>query len=280
MIDVKKLNLKIKRLVDSLFVWNYKTAFKWKWLEFSDFRQYDFSDDAKYIDFLASQREWKLLIKRFEEERELNVFFVLDLSESMNFWQEKSKLQTLSEVFYILWLSATINNDKIWALIFDENWFTFVKSWKWKNSLLKILSLIEKKEIKKVEWFDVNKLFSFLNSLPIKNSLMFFLSDKVDEIDDKYLKIQSIKNDFIYINIFDYFENNLSNDNDILKLWFWKKVLFLNLRNKKKVSEYISLRAQKIKNFKTKLSKYKIDYLLIDDKTNIFAKLLKFFKWV
>lgn len=279
MIDVKKLNLKIKRLVDSLFVWNYKTAFKWKWLEFSDFRQYDFSDDAKYIDFLASQREWKLLIKRFEEERELNVFFVLDLSESMNFWQEKTKLQTLAEVFYILWLSATINNDKIWALIFDENWFNLVKSWKWKNSLLKILNIIEKKEIKKIDGFDVNKLFSFLNSLPIKNSLMFFLSDKIDEIDDKYLKIQSIKNDFIYINIFDYFENNLSSDDDILKLWFWKKVLFVNFRNKKKVSEYRNLRNQKIKDFKAKLSKYKIDYLLIDDKTNIFAKLLKFFKW-
>lgn len=276
--DLKKLNIKVTRLVDSLFVWNYKTAFKWRWLEFSDYRQYDFSDDSKYIDFIASAREWKLLIKRFEEERELNVFFLIDLSSSMNFWFEKTKIDTLIETFYILSLSAISNNDKIWAIIFNDNGFTFLKPWKWKNNLMKILHIIEKNDIKKIPDFSANKVFSFLNSLPIKNSLVFFMSDKVWEIDEKYLKIQSIKNDFIYVNIFDYLENNLSEDESVLKLWNKEKTLFLNFRDKEKIAKYRDLRAKKLNDFKKKLSNYKIWYLLIDDKKNIFKELLKFFK--
>lgn len=276
--DLKKLNIKVTRLVDSLFVWNYKTAFKWRWLEFSDYRQYDFSDDSKYIDFIASAREWKLLIKRFEEERELNVFFLLDLSSSMNFWFEKTKIDTLIETFYILSLSAISNNDKIWAIIFNDDGFTFLKPWKWKNNLMKILHIIEKNDIKKIPDFSPNKVFSFLNSLPIKNSLVFFMSDKVAEIDEKHLKIQSIKNDFIYINIFDYLENNLGDDESVLKLWNKEKTLFLNFRDKVKIAKYRDLRAKKINDFKKKLSNYKIWYLLIDDKKNIFKELLKFFK--
>jgi hypothetical protein len=83
---------------------------------------------------------------------------------------------------------------------------------------MKILNIIDKNNINKIKDFNINKLFSFFNSLPIKNSLVFLLTDKIEEIDDKYLKIQSIKNDFIYINIFDNFENNLSEDNSVLKL--------------------------------------------------------------
>jgi hypothetical protein len=83
---------------------------------------------------------------------------------------------------------------------------------------MKILSIIDKNNISKIKDFDINKLFSFFNSLPIRNSLVFLMTDKTSEIDDKYLKIQSFKNDFVYINIFDYFENNLSEDNSVLKL--------------------------------------------------------------
>jgi hypothetical protein len=83
---------------------------------------------------------------------------------------------------------------------------------------MKILHIIEKDNINKIKDFDINKLFSFFNSLPIKNSLIFLLTDKISEIDDKYLKIQSIKNDFVYVNIFDFFENNLTEDSSVLKL--------------------------------------------------------------
>lgn len=276
--DFKKLQLKTKKFVDTLFIWNYKTAFKWNWIEFSDFRQYEFWDDSKYIDFIASKREWKLLIKRFEEERQLNVFFILDLSSSMNFWIEKKKIQTLIETFYLLSFSASYNNDKVWALLFNDSGFSFIKPTKWKENLLKIIKTIEKNELNSIKEFGVNKLFSFFNSLPIKNSLVFVLTDKIWEIDEKYLKIQSIKNTLIYINIFDYIENNLENSDFSLKLWNEKNVSFINLRDTKKIEEYKKLRSDKIKAFWKNLSKYKIKYLLLDDKTNIYKEIFKLFK--
>lgn len=278
MIDIKNLNLKINRYVDSLFVGNYKTAFKWRWIEFSDYRLYDSSDDAKYIDFLASAREGKLLIKRFTEERELTVFFILDVSESMHYGFQVSKLQTLLETFYGLAFSAQKNNDKIWALIFNDIWYELIKPWKWIKNIHKILQILSVWKFNEKKDFDVNALLRFFNNLPIKNSLVFFLTDKMDEIDDKNLKIASIKNDFVFINIFDYIENNLLSGDGVLQVWNTDGYMYIDLTQTHKVTEFQKLREQKINFFKAKLNKYKISYLLFDDKTNIFAQLLTFFK--
>lgn len=278
MIDIKKLNLKTNRLVDSLFVGNYKTAFKWKWIEFFDYRVYNESDDAKNIDFLASSKEQKLLIKRFEEERELSVFFLLDISKTMEFWYEKQKkIDTLIESFYILWLSATKNNDKVWGFIFNENGFEFIKPKKWIKNIIKIIKVINDNKIKKINNFSYNYMLNYFNNLPIRNSLVFILTDKMDEFEDKKLKITSIKNDFVYINIFDYFENNLDN-NWLIRLKDRFKIFFLNLNNKKNIEKYKALRKQKIEVLQKKLMTFKISYLYIDNKTNIFLRLLIFFK--
>ncbi len=277
--DIKKLHIKINRLVDSLFAWNYKTAFKWRWLEFSDYRVYDENDDAKYIDFLASAREGKLLIKRFEEERELSVFFLLDISESMNFWEwEKKKIDTLLETFSILAFAANKNNDKIGAIVFNENGFELVKLGKWVKNIHKILEVVQKKSFQKLENFSPNKLLSYFHNLPIKNALVFLLTDKMSEFDDKNLKIASLKNDFVYINIFDYFENNLSNGHGVVRLRDSIQTFFINLGNKKKIEAYKTLRQKKIQDFSKKLHNFRMSYFFIDNTSNIFARLLVFFK--
>jgi len=277
--DIKKLHIKINRLVDSLFAWNYKTAFKWRWLEFSDYRVYDENDDAKYIDFLASAREGKLLIKRFEEERELSVFFLLDISESMNFWEwDKKKIDTLLETFSILAFAANKNNDKIGAIVFNENGFELVKLGKWVKNIHKILEVLQKKSFQKVENFSPNKLLSYFHNLPIKNALVFLLTDKMSEFDDKNLKIASLKNDFVYINIFDYFENNLSSGHGVVRLRDSIETFFINLGNKKKIEAYKALRQKKIQDFSKKLHNFRMSYFFIDNTSNIFARLLVFFK--
>lgn len=276
--DSKKLHLKINRLVDSLFVGKYKTAFKWKWLEFSDYRFYTDGDDSKYIDFLISAKEWKLLIKRFQEERELSVFFFLDMSESMNFWEETTKCDTLKEIFYILSLSAIKSNDKIGALIFNDSWYEFVKIWKWMKTIHTILEIIESKKIKPIEKFNVNSMIIFFNNLPVKNNLVFLLTDKTNEILDGNLKILSVKHDFVYINIFDSIENNLIDDSSILRFKNNWTTFFINLRNTTKVLKYKELRLFQINEWKKKLHTYKISYLCIDNTTNILVSLLKFFK--
>lgn len=273
-----KLNIKTKKLVETLFVWNYKTRFKWRWIQFSDYTNYEIWDDSKYIDFLASQKEQKLLVKRFEEERELEIFFLIDTSKYMYFWYgDIRKIDSLKNFFIKIWYQAIKNNDRIWALIFDENWYIIIKPWKWKKTLIKILLNIEDKKLFKKQNTDLKYILKLFNNLPIKNSLVFLLTDKTDDIDAKTLKIQSIKNDFVIVNIYDFFENNLSKESWILWLKFWFQNIFLNLRNKKKIDEYKKLRQLKIQQEQKRLTKLWIDSIYIDDKINIQKTLLNFF---
>lgn len=274
----KAIDFKVKTLVDSLFVWNYKTAFKWRGLEFSDFKIYEDSDDARFIDFVASEKERKLLVKKYVEERELKVYFILDVSDSMNFWMGNTKkIETLIETFYIISYASILNNDMVWAIILWENTYDIISPSKWKKQILKIINKISQKNFnfKKQDNFDINKI---LNSLKVKNSLVFMLSDEVDSFQNKDLKMLSLKNDFIYINIFDSFENELSSDGFLYNLWNAWVNSFINTRNKKKVLEYKELRKAKLRAFKNKLASYKIDYISLDEKKNIFKEILKFFK--
>ena len=279
MVDIKKLHLKINRLVDSLFVWNYKTAFKWRGIEFADYRAYDENDDAKFIDFLASFKEQKLLIKRFEEQRELSVYFLIDTWKSMQFWYKNTKkIDTLIETFYTLSLAWIKSNDMIWWLLFNDDSFEFIKAKKWIKHILNIVSKIKKNDFKKVDNFDINTSLKYFNNLPIRNSLVFLLTDKIDGFLDKNLKILWIKNDVVYINIFDYFENNLEDTDWIVRLKDKFKTFFINLNDKQKVLEYKKLREKKLKFFKYKLKSFNLSYLLIDNSMNVLSKLLYFFK--
>jgi len=275
--NIKKLEIKIKTLIDSNFIWTYKTRFKWRWMEFSDYKLYEYGDDSKYIDFIASQKEWNLLVKKYSEERELRVYFLLDLSNSMYFWMwEQKKIDTLIEVFYLLAYSSNINSDRFWVILFDEYNYDLIDLWKWRNHILSSISKIQQKKLKFKKQKDFNP-FNILNKLKIKKTLVYYISDKIDEIDIKTLKISSMKNDLVYINIFDSFENNLTNDGLVYKLWDKNFSLFVDMKDKKKKEKYILLRKKNINDFKTKLAKYNIDYINIDEKSNLYISFLKFF---
>ncbi|MBW7955067.1 DUF58 domain-containing protein [Candidatus Gracilibacteria bacterium] len=277
--DIKKLHLKINRLVDSLFVGNYKTAFKGRGIEFADYRVYDEGDDARFIDFLASFKEQKLLIKRFEEQRELSVYFLIDIGTSMQFgYKDTKKIDTLIETFYTISLAGIKSNDMIGRLLFNDNSLKFIKPKKGIKHILNIISKIKNNNLKKIDNFDINDSLKYFNNLPIKNSLVFLLTDKVDNFLDKNLKILGIKNDVVYINIFDYFENNLDDNYGIVRLKSIFKTFFINLNDTKKVLEYRKLRELKIKNFQKKLKSFNLSYLMIDDSMKILSKLLYFFK--
>ncbi len=274
----KLLELKTKALVDSLFIWNYKTNKKWRWIEFVDYTEYDYSQDVKNIDFLKSEKEWKTLVKLYEEERDLSVYFVINLNET--FYSDlfgNKKIDLVYEIVYLIWLSAVKAWDKVWAYIFD--WYNkkidFAK--KWKQNFINIVNDLNNFKIntnfisnEKIGWL------SYFNSLKINNSLVFYLTDKL-EIDNKNFKILSLKNDLIVCNVFNSFENDLNNK---WLVWFNKNDnnLFLDLDNKKKISEYKKLRENKIHDLKRKTIKNGWKYVLLDENKTIYKELSKLFK--
>jgi len=286
----KLLELKTKALVDSLFVWNYKTKLKWRWIEFADYKEYDISDDVKNIDFVRSAKEWKTLVKLYEEERELSVYVLFDLDE--NFYYEinwTKKIDLVYEFFYMIWLSAIKSWDKLWALIYNNINNKLFHAKKWKQNFINITNNIDNvKYIKELSFFqnfknifnkkknkNINKWLKYFNSLKIKNSLVFLLTDKLDK-DLKDLKIAWVKNDLIVCNIFNSFENEL---NSKWLQWFDYngESIFIDLDSKKK-DEYVLLRKKKLDSFKKKVLKCWARYLYIDEKVNIYKKLSILFK--
>lgn len=273
------LEIKTNKLVDSLFVWNYKTCLKSRWIEFADFREYAPWDNIKNIDFVRSQNEWKILVKLQEEERELSVYFIIQLDESIesNFWK-KSKKETILELIYLLSLSAIKWWDKIWAYIFSGKEKKLLLAKKWKSSLINIVNNFDEflNEIKFSDINDGKKALSNFNSLKINKSLVVYITSQID-IDEKQLKILALKNDLIVCNVFNSFENNL--ESSWIK-WFknWPFSFFLDLDDSKKREEFKQLRIKNINNFKNKVIKYSWKYLMLDETSNIYLKLLKLMK--
>lgn len=274
MYDIKKLDLKINKLVDSNFVGNYKTAFKWKWIEFLDYDKYEYWEDSKNIDFLKSEIEQKLVVKRYIEERELRVVFVIDLNDSMYFWlDKKNKILQLLKTFYFLAYSAIKNNDRVELFLFDEEKYEYIKLSKSKQSIFLAMQKIKDfKKSKKLNKLDKN-IWDYLKWLKIKKSLIFYLTDEIKL--HNFQKYLAYWNDLVYINIFDDFENNLQKK-WIFNIWFNWKNLFLN-SNSKKIEKYKTFREKKVKNFQKNLKTSKIDYLKIESKTNTYLLLLNFF---
>ena len=266
-------------------------------MEFDEHKNYVFWDNIRDIDWKASSKSEELFIKKYEVERDLSVLFVLDNSETMTFWsQEKTKKETLKEVFYSLAISAYTNNDNIWGFIFDENNTKFIPHKKSKNNIYKILEKLlgqpdrvapTKKNV------GVNICihpFKEIINRKIKNNLIFILTDKAEKFDKKLLKNINNQNEIIIINIFDSFENELIPHLGKMGLgivWnislnLWKSFLNIELWNKQKISDFQKIRKNKLEKLKYNLEKSSIWYIKIDEKSDILKELILYFnknKW-
>lgn len=269
--QIQKIDIQTKQLVKSLFLGNYKAAFKWRWLEFSDFREYDSWDDAKHIDWLISAREGKTIIRRYVEERELEVLFVLDVSSSMWFWEEKKKGDMLHELFYILWFSALQNGDKVGALILWKGQKpTLVPYSKKKQSLLSIVRAAQEHTD---SVYSESISLEYLNTLPVKPAMVFVVSDKLC-IDTRSFQIAKHKHDVVFMRVTDTFEEYLEG-NGIKMLKTPSGNIAINLDDTKKKNEYIGSRKQKINILRKELLGYGIDYLEVDINDNPYKKILQ-----
>lgn len=290
----KLLELKTSKLVDSLFIWNYKTKHKWRGIEFVDYKEYWPEDNVKNIDFIRSANEWKTLVKLYEEERELSVYFILDLNENISSENiYNNKMDIFYELYYLIWLSAIKQWDKVGAFIFNESLKKLHYAKKWKQNFINIIKDIEliwSNNFANSFFSNIKTLFSrnkktnsminswlnYFNSLKIKNSLVFYFTDKLD-IEKKQLEILSLKNDFIFCNIFNSFENNLE-WKWISWLSNWNESLFIDLDNIEKKEKYIKLRKEKINNFKKTIRKTGSMYLLLDETKNVYKEIYKLFQ--
>ena len=137
---VRKIEIKTKRLSNHLFSGEYHTSFKGKGMTFSEVRQYQYGDDVRAIDWNVTARYNEPYIKVFEEERELTLLLVVDISGSKGFGSKNQlKSETATEIAATLAFSATQNNDKIGLILFSDQIELYIPPKKGKSHVLRII---------------------------------------------------------------------------------------------------------------------------------------------
>jgi uncharacterized protein (DUF58 family) len=207
--QVRQIEIKTKGLVNQVFSGEYHSVFKGRGMEFSEVREYQFGDDIRNIDWNVTARFGHPYIKIFEEERELTVMLMVDLSGSLSFGTvDKTKQQVAAELSAILAFSAMKNNDKVGLILFTDKIERFVPPRKGRTHVLRIISEVLSFE-PSGKSTGLKQALEYMNNAIKKRSIAFLLSDFIDEGFEKILRIVGRKHDLIGIVIKDEKEDNI-----------------------------------------------------------------------
>jgi len=207
--QVRQIEIKTKGLVNQVFSGEYHSVFKGRGMEFSEVREYQFGDDIRNIDWNVTARFGHPFIKIFEEERELTVILMADLSGSLIFGTEdKTKQQIAAELTAILAFSALKNNDKVGLLLFTDKIEKFVPPRKGNKHVLRIIREVLSFE-PEGKTTNIKAALEYLNHAIKKRSIVFLLSDFMDEGYEKILRVVGKRHDFIGIVMSDKRENEI-----------------------------------------------------------------------
>jgi len=208
---VKQIQIRSSRLVNDVLAGEYVSVFKGRGMEFEDVREYQMGDDIRSIDWNVTARLGHPYIKRFAEERELTVVFLVDLSSSGKFGSVKQfKNEIITEICALLALSATRNNDKVGLILFTDKIEKFVPPKKGKTHVLRLIRevLYFKPEGKGT---DISLALEYLIKVTKRKTVSFLVSDFIAEGFEHTLRIANKRHDLIAVSVTDPRELELPN---------------------------------------------------------------------
>lgn len=206
---VRKIEIKTKGLSAHLFAGEYHSAFKGTGMSFSEVRAYSYGDDIRNIDWNVTARTQETFVKVFEEERELTVMLLIDVSASQEFGtQGVTKKDFMTEIAAVLAFSALGNNDKVGAILFSDKIEAYLPPKKGKKNILRLIRelIVVKPENKGT---NIGVVLDFFNSVQKKKCISFLISDFQSPDFQKPLGITARKHDLIGIKINDKLESNI-----------------------------------------------------------------------
>ncbi|WPR72386.1 DUF58 domain-containing protein [Flavobacterium sp. NG2] len=208
---VRKIEIKTRRLSDHIFSGEYHTSFKGRGMTFSEVRQYQYGDDIRAIDWNVTARYNEAHVKVFEEERELTMMLMVDISGSESFGSNKQfKKDIITEIAATMAFSATTNNDKIGLILFSDQIELYIPPKKGRSHVLRIIrELIEFHP--KSNKTDLAQALKFLSSTQKKKAIVFLMSDFMVMDYEHTLKIASKKHDITGIRVYDVREEKMPN---------------------------------------------------------------------
>jgi len=208
---VRKIEIKTKGLSKQVFSGEYHSAFKGRGMAFSEVRNYIPGDEIRTIDWNVTARFNEPYVKVFEEERELTVMLIVDISGSESFGSDELlKREFIAEIGAVLAFSATQKYDKIGAILFSDQIELYIPPKKGRKHILRIIrELIEFKP--KSNLTNIGEVVQHFNNLVKKRAIAFLISDFIGQNLEKALKITAKKHDLIALRIFDQREKELPN---------------------------------------------------------------------
>ncbi len=207
---VRKIEIKTRGLSRNIFAGQYHSAFKGRGMAFSEVREYQFGDDIRAIDWNVTARYTRPFIKVFEEERELTVMLMVDVSGSRNFGTAHAmKREVVAEIAATLAFSAIQNNDKIGVLFFSDRVEKFIPPQKGKKHILFIIRELIDFQPESTQT-DISVALKYLTNAIKKRCTTFLISDFIDKGNYKdALTIANRKHDLVAIQVYDQCEAEL-----------------------------------------------------------------------
>jgi uncharacterized protein (DUF58 family) len=210
---VRQIEIRTKNVVNDFFGGDYHSNFKGRGMTFSEVREYVPGDDVRSIDWNVTARTGKPHIKIFEEERELSVLILIDVSSSGVFGSKKDlKIDLGVEIAAMLSFSAIKNNDKVGLALFSDKVEKYIPPKKGKKHVLRLITDIVNHDFENSnKRTSIKTAIDFANKISKRKSVIFLISDFIDDNFWNELKFLNFKNDVIGLQIYDSYERNFPN---------------------------------------------------------------------
>jgi uncharacterized protein (DUF58 family) len=276
---VRKIEIKTRRLSDHVFGGEYHSTFKGRGMTFSEVRQYQIGDDVRSIDWNVTARYNEPYIKVFEEERELTMMLMVDISGSELFGTDlQIKKEIITEIGATLAFSATQNNDKIGLILFTDQIELFIPPKKGRSHVLRIIrELIEFKPISKQT--NIADALKFLSNVMKRKAIVFVLSDFIADDYKQTLKIAANKHDITGIRVYDKHEESIPNLGMVqMQDQETGELMLVNTNSKKIRNDYAKYYSEKVDFYKDTFAKSGAGAINCRTDESYVKKLLGYFK--
>ncbi len=276
---VRKIEIRTKGMVNSIFGGEYQSAFKGRGMEFSEVREYIYGDDIRQIDWNVTARTGDPFIKKFEEEREQTLMLCVDISPSGVFGsQGQSKMELAIEICAVLAFSAIKNGDKVGLVLFTNEIEKVIPP---KKGRLHVLRLIRELLTTEPEGngTDISEALSYINRLLNRRAIIILASDFQDNQYDRQLKITNRKHDLVNIFINDKLEDDLPDLGLIpLKDAETGEEILVDTSSEKVRNEYRRKRRQQKEELRNQSLRRKIDMIEVETNASYIRPLIAFFR--
>ena len=276
---VKQIEIRTRKRTENTLMGQYHSAFKGQGMAFAEVRPYQFGDDIRRIDWNKTARFKEPYVKVMEEERELTMMILVDISASMNYGTKiQLKRELVAEISASLGFSAAGNNDKVGLILFADKVYKVIPPQKGRKHILAIISTILTADYVEAE-ANINAALEYMMHVFKKKSLAFLFSDFADDFDDKLLKIASKKHQLLGLRVFDEKDNEIP---DVGYAFFRDvetgKQIWVNTSSQRWRYNYAEAQKQKLRHLKDAFEKSSASFVEVNPEIDYTKILYSYFQ--